>query len=60
MSRDIKIISLVEKKDGGVDLEVEVTPGDKERIKSLLGVKRLTRKKFEEFALQAIQHYLAL
>jgi glutathione synthase/RimK-type ligase-like ATP-grasp enzyme len=57
MANEIKIISIIENKDGSANIEVEVTPECKERIKSLLGVKRLTRKKFEEFALQALQNY---
>lgn len=58
MTNEIKIVSVVENKDGSADIEVEVTSEFKEKIKTLLGVKRLTKKKFQEFALRALQNHL--
>lgn len=50
----MKVLKITENKDGSATLDCEVTKADQELIKTILGVKRLTKKRIEKFVYNSL------
>lgn len=54
----MKVLKITENKDGSALIDYEITDKDKEIIKQLLKVKKLTNKRINEFVLKGFKQYL--
>lgn len=54
----IEILSIKENEDGSADIEFDLDKEYKDQIKKIIGVKKLTKKRFEKFVLDALTKQL--
>ena len=54
----LNVLDVIEKPDGSADLILDVSDDFKNRLKSALGWKRWSNKKFEKYVIQALTDYV--
>jgi hypothetical protein len=55
---DVKVLNVVDNADGTCTIEFDVSEEFKKSFKEAHGLKRFSQKKFQQFVLDALDHYM--